>query len=265
MYSKKFILFVFCFLLLINKITFSQEFRNPKWKKYTEFEEKKEILNPQSNIICLIDINTIKHSANHKVKTLRKLDNRTIIASIERDDYLALKKLNTSIRRVNNKWKLSDNLVNIKNNFDGTIILKSTNTVKIIDQIKLNSHYKIVFTHKNLIAINGNISRIIDDFIDNPDVNYIGMESSGIVSENTISELDHSFNRIQKSHLAFPELNGEGATVSIKDIGMFNKNDIDLLGKFINSELAPKNISNHATSMATIIAGLGNYSKGKGV
>lgn len=84
-------------------------------------------------------------------------------------------------------------------------------------------------------------------------------------SESPIERLDLSVNRVNYLHKYFPDLNGNGFSVSIKEY-RFDSLDLDLLGKKVSSPFSIPQVDQHATEMATIIGGRGNTLKtGKGV
>ena len=83
--------------------------------------------------------------------------------------------------------------------------------------------------------------------------------------ESPLQSLDLSVNRVNYLHQYFPELNGAGMIISLKE-NRFDSLDLDLLGKKIPSASSDFRFATHATQMATILSGLGNTSKlGRGV
>lgn len=82
--------------------------------------------------------------------------------------------------------------------------------------------------------------------------------------EILISNLDLSANTINKVHREFPQWNGEGITVSVKE-NKPDTTDIDFTGRFLSTTLASNAVTSHASIMATMIAGGGNsWHLGKG-
>lgn len=76
---------------------------------------------------------------------------------------------------------------------------------------------------------------------------------------------DQAYNRIEKAHRVFPDLRGESISVSIKE-QRFDTADIDLAARSFETPLASSSMSQHATTMATLIAGGENTGPtGKGV
>jgi hypothetical protein len=84
-------------------------------------------------------------------------------------------------------------------------------------------------------------------------------------TERELTGFDLSTNRVNKAHRDWPDITGNGLTVSIKENKM-DTLDIDLKGRYLSSAAASANVQTHATTMATIVAGAGNsFYTGKGV
>lgn len=82
--------------------------------------------------------------------------------------------------------------------------------------------------------------------------------------ELSLSGLDLGLNKVNLAHHFFPEINGAGLTVSIKE-ELFDRTDIDLIGRYQASPSASSRSSTHASIMATILGGGGNsFYNGKG-
>jgi Subtilase family/Secretion system C-terminal sorting domain len=77
--------------------------------------------------------------------------------------------------------------------------------------------------------------------------------------------LNISLNRINKAKRFYPELRGAGLTVSVKE-NSFDDRNLDILGRTFSTTFTSQVTAQHATAMATFIAGAGNTSeKGLGV
>ncbi len=82
--------------------------------------------------------------------------------------------------------------------------------------------------------------------------------------ESQVNNLDLGTNKISTVHAIYPQWNGDGLTVSVKE-NLFDTSDIDFAGRYIAMPLASRVVSSHATNMATMIAGAGNsWYTGKG-
>lgn len=83
--------------------------------------------------------------------------------------------------------------------------------------------------------------------------------------ELVITNLDPSVNEISALNARFPGIDGKEVTMSLKE-GMFDTDDLDLLGKYVPGKVNTIGLTNHATTMATLISGHGNsFIKGLGV
>jgi hypothetical protein len=83
--------------------------------------------------------------------------------------------------------------------------------------------------------------------------------------EREIGGVDLTLNAITSVHGEYPELDGSGLIVSVKE-DAFDKNDIDFYNRVFQSDAISSEPSLHATIMATIVAGAGNSSpEGRGV
>ena len=89
-------------------------------------------------------------------------------------------------------------------------------------------------------------------------VEFIDIERQA-KEESFIEGFDHSANRLNQMRALYPEMNGEGLTVSIKE-QRFDTSDIDFRGRMVPSGLESLNTTTHASQMATMIAGGGNSS-----
>ena len=82
--------------------------------------------------------------------------------------------------------------------------------------------------------------------------------------EVLVSNLDLSTNRINTVHRIFPQWNGNGLSVSVKE-NRPDTSDIDFAGRYLSTTLSSSTTSSHASNMATMIAGGGNsWYTGKG-
>jgi uncharacterized protein (TIGR02145 family) len=84
-------------------------------------------------------------------------------------------------------------------------------------------------------------------------------------AEQVVEGFDHSLNRISKAHYHFPNIDGRGLVISIKE-DLFDTEDIDFKNRYLPVSLAANKISPHAGMMATLIGGGGNsFYKSMGV
>lgn len=86
---------------------------------------------------------------------------------------------------------------------------------------------------------------------------YIDRGNRPAQEELELKDSDLSANTVTAVHAIYPNLNGNGLIVSVKETP-FDTTDIDLTGRTIPSTTPAAPHSMHATTMATVIAGGGN-------
>ncbi|OGX86023.1 hypothetical protein BEN47_13685 [Hymenobacter lapidarius] len=98
-----------------------------------------------------------------------------------------------------------------------------------------------------------------------PLVSFVDVADRPARQERQLNNSDLSVNAIAAVHARFPELAGQGHTVSVKELP-FDATDIDFKGRVVGASGFPGPSSPHATDMATLIGGAGNSSPlGRGV
>lgn len=87
-----------------------------------------------------------------------------------------------------------------------------------------------------------------------------------VKEEAVLAKYDQTLNEISTVHALFPDIDGNGVTMSLKE-RMFDVDDLDLLGKYLPGAISSSSqIAQHATEMATTAVGRGNSDyKGLGV
>ena len=223
-------------------------------KKLGDYEAKRIIDEGQpTSSFVLVTLNSkisISHLKSIGIYPVKILDDNNIIiksSEAEKIDYNAK-------YSINNHWKLSNNINYNSLNTNELLIktisdLEDPNFIRVGDGIyKINTHY---FDIGHLLS--------------NENVIYIGKESTTPKVESRVLDMNLNPNKVNLIHNRYPELNGNGITVSVKE-QLFDKEDIDLIGRSVDSGLESTELNNHATEMATIIAGAGNtYITGRGV
>ncbi len=76
-------------------------------------------------------------------------------------------------------------------------------------------------------------------------------------TETIVGNNDMTINRVSSVQQLYPQLRGGGMTVSIKE-NLFDTTDADLRGRYRASGINSSTVDQHATIMATLIAGGGN-------
>ncbi len=124
--------------------------------------------------------------------------------------------------------------------------LQKFNPIKIA-AYEMFSFYMITATSRELL----------DTVLPIPDVLFAEDGTRMAKEESQINNLDLGTNNINTVHALYPQWNGDGLTVSVKE-NLFDTNDIDFTGRYIRSPLSSPVVNAHATIMATMIAGAGN-------
>ncbi len=256
------------FFLLFVQLLIGQDAIDKKWQIYVRAPSQKyqPIQDKNSPRIFLVRFNEpIKRVdlEKNRIELLRLLDPYHAIVSIGSD--VGKKSIGTTAVPANNRWKLSEKLLS------GTLRGKVPFVVRSSDPLRtrmlLDTLPGITFIRqvKNDIYFTGKLSIFESQLLGQPEVHYLGQESMTPVQESIVLDLNPAINNINNMYRQYPQIDGSGINISIKD-NKFRETDIDLLNKLITSPLASELEDDHATDMATIIAGLGNSSiKGKGI
>jgi hypothetical protein len=84
-------------------------------------------------------------------------------------------------------------------------------------------------------------------------------------TETPVNSNDISVNKINTLQHIYPDINGSGMAVSVKEL-LFDSTDIDFKNRYFFTGLEAEQLDQHASAMGTVIGGGGNSSsKGKGV
>ncbi|HEY0655656.1 MAG TPA: S8 family serine peptidase [Chryseosolibacter sp.] len=197
------------------------------------------------------------------LRPIRVLDNQLIVIKPSTTHATLHHEIIESSKPVNYLWKLSDNLLTLDFEQSARYVVQAENPGGLLSSIrKFDLETEL---QNNLVIIRGNIEPALSSILADSNVTYVGKESLQAQEEGRVLELYHAPNKTNRVHHEYPDLNGEGIVISIKE-RQFNPADIDLLGRSIASALADDDTSNHATEMATIMAGAGNsFITGRGV
>ncbi|MBD1396532.1 S8 family serine peptidase [Pontibacter sp. JH31] len=117
--------------------------------------------------------------------------------------------------------------------------------------------------YRNIMVVSGISRSQLLLLLSSPSVIYVDRASRQAQEELELKDADFVANNIYAAQARFPDLTGEGMTVSVKE-NPFNPQDPDLQGRVLGA--VGNEHSVHATTMATLIAGAGNTGPaGKGV
>ncbi len=141
---------------------------------------------------------------------------------------------------------------------------KTTLSISVIDSSSFQKKYanRITLLRKqnesNCFLIRLQKRTTLDELKNDPNVIFVDYHQKA--REESVQEYANwNFNRITKLRHFFPDLNGASQNVSVKEQG-FDPLDIDLVNRSFITQVTPSTVSQHATSMTTLIAGAGNSS-----
>ena len=118
--------------------------------------------------------------------------------------------------------------------------------------------------NSGLLLVSGLTSAQLDLLVTSPLVLFVDAPNRPAHDERQLNRADPTVNNVSAVHQLYPSLTGQALTVSVKE-NLFDPTDIDFKGRVVEvaSSTAPR--SEHATIMATLIAGGGNSApSGKG-
>ncbi|HEY0742377.1 MAG TPA: S8 family serine peptidase [Chryseosolibacter sp.] len=197
------------------------------------------------------------------INVVRTLSNNLVIAEGNVDRVQGRTHLVADATEVNYQWKLADNLVGFQADEMGEYVISSSNAKQLAQRMR--THHFNVSLEGNVVHVTGDLSDIAQFVLPIDDVIYLGQESFEPREEGRVLDLYLAPNHISQIHRHYPQLNGENIVISLKE-RQYDKKDIDLRGRHVPSDLASADSSDHATEMATIIAGAGNsFVTGRGV
>ncbi len=175
---------------------------------------------------------------------------------IVRADHAAELTQNHAARPVNYLWKVSDRLLR-QTTRSVEHVVRSGDEALLSERCRLARLNQPRKVSQGVFIVKGSSEDIIDALATLGSVVYIGSESLTAQEESKVLDLNLNPNAINVVRHNFPDLDGNGITVSVKE-RQFDPNDIDLRGRNKPSLTASADSSSHATDMATTIAGAGN-------
>jgi hypothetical protein len=191
-------------------------------------------------------------------------DDHTIIRSLGRNP-MQYPYLFEHISPVNHLWKLSDDALNASRTTRMRFTIKTFPHKNINQELNAHDDLRVIRATGNILILETTLESLLDHVITHDAVQYIGLESDTPIEESRVLDLNLNPNTVNRIHHDYPDLNGSGMTLSMKELH-YNTDDIDLHGRHLTSSLGASEVSDHATDMATIAAGSGNsFVTGKGV
>jgi len=133
------------------------------------------------------------------------------------------------------------------------------------NEIEKDPRVKIIFEYQkaNVLLVRTTWNEVIKTILPKAEVLFID-EQRKPKEELAVSNLDMSADKVNMIFSRFPNYNGNGIVVSVKE-NQPDTTDIDFHGRYLTTDISSTIFSTHATDMATIIGGGGNtYYEGKG-
>lgn len=160
---------------------------------------------------------------------------------------------------ISNEWKLSAELR--QNIPKGTNLysIRTTNKDRFIAQ----GEFQILNRYGDFLVIKAS-SEDLSKLLDHELITHIGIYRRP-TPEAPVGFHDLSVNGVNLVHRNFPEIEGEGLKASVKE-QLFDTTDIDIRNRYILTGVEGEKVDQHATLIATLIAGAGNSGgKARGV
>ena len=203
---------------------------------------------------------------------LKKLADLKVIRQLSNQHYVIQANTNTGISSINDAmiyhtpandgYKASDNLLAYWWKHPKSDIQLILNTSSEISSTELKQYGTILDADNQYITIQTRL-QYLPQLLAIPAVKFADIKRKPR-EEFSINSMDLSTNQVSNLHSLFPATRGAGIIASIKE-NMFDRNDLDLLGRSIYSNTQSTTYSQHATIMATLIGGNGtSYINGLG-
>ncbi|WP_083919476.1 S8 family serine peptidase [Pontibacter roseus] len=134
-----------------------------------------------------------------------------------------------------------------------------------LQQQQLNLGIKNVTSDGRILLVSGLNPKQLRLLLTSPAVLYVDKPNRVAKEELELKDADYVANNIYAAQARNPQLKGQGMAVSVKE-SPFNPTDLDLKGRVMAPETFGSTTSQHATTMATLVAGAGNSGpNGRGV
>ncbi len=142
---------------------------------------------------------------------------------------------------------------------EGNFSISVKDSIRFLKQYESKIEIQKRYSNGNILSV-----KVLDDVVMKEmakDSNVLFVDQHRKAREEAgVDFINMAFNRISKAHHYFPELLNANVIVSIKEQS-FDPFNIDLINRSFNTSVSSLLISQHATAMATRIAGGGNSSE----
>ncbi len=248
------------FLILSSCFAFGQKpFQPPSFDFISHKIEGHHI---NKNGYFLIQTGSINEFCTYtNAEIVRRLGNSSYIVYLKKGHVITDAKQNFTLFGINNHWKLSDRVKPFvhKKSQQVKITVKVTDTASFYNNLRTTDiSYKLVSKYRNIVTLKLPSSHI-KTLMNLSECVYIDATDAP-VPETEVSGLDMAVNQVNTIHNTFPELNGSGHTISVKE-QLFDTLDIDLKNRYTLFGTEAAQTASHATQIASLIGGAGNTSK----
>ncbi len=235
-------------LIVLTTIGFAQDPNN--WRTYIKEDFTTRAKGKEQVYLVEGTISALRNSVN-SFEVIRSIDKHHHIVKGIINDHQSWS--------VNPQWKLNiEPHKSVKNYY---VVVSGDFEASLLDHFKILKAYP----ERNTFLIEGTYKKIEERLLPNAEVYYITNKVYSPFVESRVIDMNLNPNRVNRIHHTYPELDGVTETVSIQE-NNFNIEDIDILNRSLVSGLESEIVDNHATEMATIIAGNGNsFVTGRGV
>lgn len=221
---------------------------------------------------------TVKYNPNHRYYVMkrtplvaadfvRSIDDSIVITEVNNErDYEVLIAKNTLLL-ANNQWKLSPSfqVANNKNIWRDRYIVSAKNIDALLLKLKEKKVEILTVDHEsNSVVVKCSPSFLRDEIQPINEVHFIDKLAIAHAETNIIG-YDRSFHGINAVDYLLPGANGKSIVAGVKEQRV-EDGDIDLWKRVLLSPAAGSIVTNHATVIASIIAGAGNsFYDGRGI
>ena len=144
------------------------------------------------------------------------------------------------------------------------IVKDSVSFLQLLEKNKIPIRNLHFYSAGNIASIDLSWAEINNYVLESDIVLFVDQKRKP-VEEMQVKGFDLSANKVSIVHQLYPQWNGDGLTVSVKEHRP-DSADIDFKGRYFNTPLQSSSTTTHATLMATMIAGGGNtFHNSKGV
>lgn len=266
---------IYFYLLCFPVTVFAQINRaDNSWKQFYQRQQVKE---PKSRMTAdtltfLVQLPEgaapLQNSAG--ITVLRRLGSQLYIARVQPAARTAIALQGAGLTPANDRWKLAPSLpVQPQQYSPGkkTFLVTVTDTAAWRTWLQQNQHLvqPLGSWPSGVFRIHTTDSVLYTQVLPLPFVQFADRGDKQAHTEAAVLDFNDSFDGINAVHARYPSLRAAGLTASVKE-DLFDTADIDLRQRIVPNPAGSRQLSAHATTMATIIGGAGNsYYTGRGV